>query len=94
MTNIVVNKQVSKVIVVNKGIDGTSGEGVPTGGTAGQILKKDSGTDYDTSWENLSNMGVLLASNNLSDVANVNTARNNIGAVSNNESIVNALIFG
>lgn len=33
------------------GEDGADGEGVPTGGTAGQILTKDSGTDFDTSWQ-------------------------------------------
>jgi hypothetical protein len=32
------------------GTAGTNGEGVPTGGTAGQILVKDSSTNYDTSW--------------------------------------------
>jgi hypothetical protein len=30
---------------------GDPGEGVATGGTAGQILVKQSGTDYDTGWE-------------------------------------------
>lgn len=34
-----------------RGEKGDTGEGVPTGGTAGQILTKDSGTDYDTSWQ-------------------------------------------
>jgi hypothetical protein len=29
---------------------GAAGAGVPTGGTAGQVIRKDSGTDYDTSW--------------------------------------------
>lgn len=32
------------------GAPGTNGAGVPVGGTAGQILKKNSATDYDTSW--------------------------------------------
>lgn len=30
---------------------GTPGEGVPTGGTAGQVLTKDSATNFDTSWQ-------------------------------------------
>ena len=36
-----------------KGADGQSivGPGVPAGGTAGQILTKKSGTDYDTEWK-------------------------------------------
>src|SRR5690554_924208 len=29
---------------------GPAGQGVPAGGTAGQILKKASNTDYDTEW--------------------------------------------
>ena len=32
---------------------GDPGEGVPTGGTAGQVLKKASNTDYDTEWADL-----------------------------------------
>lgn len=35
-----------------KGDTGDPGEGVPSGGTTGQILKKSSNTDYDTDWEN------------------------------------------
>lgn len=34
-----------------KGTPGTNGQGVPTGGAAGQFLKKSSGTDYDTEWD-------------------------------------------
>jgi hypothetical protein len=32
------------------GTNGTNGQGVPTAGTTGQILKKNSGTNYDTTW--------------------------------------------
>ena len=32
------------------GADGADGEGVPLGGTTGQILSKTSETDYDTEW--------------------------------------------
>ena len=32
------------------GADGNDGVGVPAGGTAGQVLAKASGTDYDTEW--------------------------------------------
>lgn len=35
------------------GATGATGAGVPTGGTTGQILAKNSGTDYDTSWVTL-----------------------------------------
>jgi len=33
-----------------QGDQGPAGQGVPSGGTANQVLLKDSGTDYDTSW--------------------------------------------
>jgi len=32
------------------GTNGTNGQGVPTGGTAGQILEKIDGTNYNTQW--------------------------------------------
>lgn len=32
------------------GTNGTDGEGVPAGGTAGQVLIKNSSTNYDTVW--------------------------------------------
>lgn len=35
---------------VMDGEDGQNGQGVPTGGTTGQVLTKKSGTDYDTEW--------------------------------------------
>lgn len=37
-----------------KGDPGVAGPGVPAGGTAGQVLAKKSGTDYDTEWVNQS----------------------------------------
>lgn len=39
------------------GPQGPAGVGVPTGGTTGQVLKKASGTDYDTVWANESGGG-------------------------------------
>lgn len=55
------------------GADGADGEGVATGGTGGQILVKQSGTDFDTSWEDHDDLvffgrnrtGVSEASHNL-----------------------------
>ena len=32
------------------GLQGTNGQGVPAGGTVGQVLRKNSSTNYDTSW--------------------------------------------
>ena len=36
-----------------KGTQGNPGQGVPSGGTTGQVLAKQSGTDYDADWETL-----------------------------------------
>lgn len=36
-----------------QGPQGPAGVGVPTGGSSGQVLTKDSSTDYDTSWATL-----------------------------------------
>lgn len=37
-----------------QGVQGDPGEGVPVGGTAGQIIEKIDGTDYNTQWVDLS----------------------------------------
>ncbi len=39
------------------GAAGAAGQGVPTGGTSGQVLAKASGTDYDTHWVDQSGGG-------------------------------------
>ena len=36
-----------------KGTQGNPGQGVPSGGSTGQVLAKQSGTDYDSDWETL-----------------------------------------
>lgn len=41
----------------DKGDKGDPGEGIPTGGTTGQVLAKRSGTDYDVYWKNESGGG-------------------------------------
>ena len=38
------------------GRDGRDGVGVPSGGTTGQILRKRSGTDYDTYWADIEDL--------------------------------------
>jgi hypothetical protein len=42
------------------GTNGTNGQGVPTGGTANQVLAKVNGTDYNTAWVTPSGGGVKL----------------------------------
>lgn len=40
------------------GVDGTDGQGVPTGGTEGQVLTKNSATDFDTIWKTVESGGI------------------------------------
>ncbi len=42
---------VEKNLVGPAGPNGANGQGVPPGGTVGQIIVKDSATNYDTSWQ-------------------------------------------
>lgn len=44
------------------GTNGTNGQGVPTGGTAGQVLSKVDGTNYNTQWITPSGGGTALPS--------------------------------
>ena len=44
-------------------MDGTDGVGVPSGGTTGQVLKKASGTDYDTEWADETGGGAVSSVN-------------------------------
>ena len=48
---------------------------VSTGGFTGQSFIKISDTDYDTGWATASGSGDMLAAANLSDLANIATAR-------------------
>ena len=47
-----------------QGIQGEKGEGVPAGGTAGQVLTKSSDADYETVWQNASSGGVTYIKSN------------------------------
>lgn len=48
-------KPVCKVFMLKgeNGLNGEKGEGIPTGGTTGQFLKKKSNTDYEYEWANI-----------------------------------------
>lgn len=60
MTQITLRGQNANLILTQtgrvgpQGPAGDPGEGVPTGGTAGQVLTKQSNVDYDTEWETTS----------------------------------------
>jgi hypothetical protein len=54
------------------GEQGPAGIGIPTGGSAGQVLAKASGTDYDTEWINQSGGGGTSDYNDLSNKPQIN----------------------
>lgn len=49
------------------GTDGADGQGVPTGGTAGQYLEKVNGTDYNTQWATFDAAFLFAAFDTLDD---------------------------
>jgi hypothetical protein len=79
------------------GTNGTNGQGVPTGGTANQVLAKVDGTNYNTQWVTPSaggssdNLGNHTATQNLAMGNNSITGANNITASGN--VTVNSLII-
>ena len=60
------------------GPQGPAGQGVPAGGTAGQFLTKIDGTNYNTDWTTVNLSAYAVKANNLSDLTNASTARNNL----------------
>jgi hypothetical protein len=58
---------------------GSPGVGVPAGGTAGQFLTKIDGTNYNTDWTTVNLSAYAVKANNLSDLTNFATARDNLG---------------
>jgi len=64
-----------------QGPTGPTGPGVPSGGTAGQVLKKVNGTDFNTEWTNNDGTTIPMSS---SDATTLNAA-----ITSQNEAILN-----
>ncbi len=61
-----------------QGVPGAPGEGVPVGGTAGQFLTKIDGTNYNTDWTTVNLSAYAVKANNLSDLTDFATARDNL----------------
>jgi hypothetical protein len=61
------------------GPPGAPGQGVPVGGSAGQFLQKIDGTNYNTDWVTVPLSSYVVKANNLSDLTNFATARDNLG---------------
>lgn len=49
------------------GLNGEKGEGIPTGGTTGQFLKKKSNTDYEYEWADIAPTS-SISNNEIEDI--------------------------
>lgn len=58
--SIVVIKENDTIAVKDVGVQGSAGQGLPTGGAVGQVPVKQSTTDYDTAWQTLAGSGDML----------------------------------
>lgn len=58
-------KPLVKILMLKgeKGDTGDRGEGIPTGGSTGQFLKKRSNTNYDYEWADMVSTAVISISN-------------------------------
>ena len=46
----VIDQQDTQIVLAVPGVQGATGSEIPTGGTADQVLRKNSSTNYDTNW--------------------------------------------
>lgn len=73
--------------------DGEDGEGVPTGGTAGQILSKVDSTDYNTEWVNAPDISNMVTTDTTQNISGKKTFTTNLPessiVPSNNNQLIN-----
>lgn len=64
------------------GTNGTNGQGVPAGGTTGQVLTKASSADYDTLWASISGAIIGLSTSlGFNDIGSVPVSNNLISSI-------------
>ena len=74
---------------------GAAANGLPTGGSAGEVLTKQSGTDYDAAWEPGGGGSSPSPSYHLTDVASTTTTYSWIGtSLGGSGSIVKTVLSG
>lgn len=54
------NDDTTSTFTVTNGAKGDKGDGIPTGGTTGQVLKKKSNTDYEYEWADITPISSIL----------------------------------
>ena len=66
---LIIQEQNQVLVLQDQGVQGVAGVGVPSGGTTGQALTKNSNTDYDTEWTTIDKSFVGLGNvDNTSDL--------------------------
>ena len=73
------------------GATGPAGVGVPTGGSAGQVLAKRSGTNYDTEWVNQSGGGGGAVDSVNGKTGTVVLSATDVGALPSNTTYVSSV---
>jgi hypothetical protein len=84
--NVIVNDEIVNIDVIDEpvlvnvvnspGVPGAPGVGVPVGGTTGQVLAKNSATNYDTEWVDVSGGAWGTITGTLSNQTDLQTALN------------------
>jgi hypothetical protein len=84
--NVIVNDEIVNIDVIDEpvlvnvvnspGVPGAPGQGVPVGGTTGQVLAKNSNTNYDTEWVDVSGGAWGTITGTLSNQTDLQTALN------------------
>lgn len=54
------NDGTTSTFTVTNGAKGDKGDGIPSGGIAGQVLKKKSNTDYECEWDDITPISSIL----------------------------------
>lgn len=54
------NDGTTSTFTVTNGAKGDKGDGIPSGGIAGQVLKKKSNTDYEYEWDDITPISSIL----------------------------------
>ncbi len=71
------------------------GPGVPTGGTAGQVLKKNGSTNYDTSWATLNSGNIpISASDNTTVQQSLAAVKSDMGIVEDGNTATHTIAAG
>lgn len=71
------------------------GQGVPSGGTAGQVLKKNSSTNFDTNWTTLNSSDIPVSASDSTTVQqSLSAVKSDIGIVEDGNTATHTIAAG